>query len=105
MKSAGLFKKAIALTMSTSMLLGSGGYTKAFAGTEQNIESANNTASIVDADTYESGANAATTSVPAGTRTYFPAQFLDFDMNKINYIINKIEVYLSFYHDCIIFVS
>lgn len=84
MKSAGLFKKAIALTMSTSMLLGSGGYTKAFAGTEQNIESANNTASIVDADTYESGANAATTSVPAGTRTYFPAQFLDFDMNKIN---------------------
>ena len=29
MKSAGLFKKAIALTMSTSMLLGSGGYTKA----------------------------------------------------------------------------
>ena len=34
MKSAGLFKKAIALTMSTSMLLGSGGYTKAFAGTE-----------------------------------------------------------------------
>ena len=87
------------------MLLGSGGYTKAFAGTEQNTESANNTASIVDADTYESGANAATTSVPAGTRTYFPAQFLDFDMNKINYIINKIEVYLLFCYDCIIFVS
>lgn len=84
MKSAGLFKKAIALTMSTSMLLGSGGYTKAFAGTEQNTVSANNTASVVDADTYESGANAVTTSVPAGKRTYFPAQFLDFDMNKIN---------------------
>ena len=31
--------------------------------------------------------------------------FILFDMNKINYIINKIEVYLSFYYDCIIFVS
>ena len=31
--------------------------------------------------------------------------FILFDMNKINYIINNIEVYLSFYHDCIIFVS
>ena len=31
--------------------------------------------------------------------------FILFDMNKINYIINKIEAYLSFYHDCIIFVS
>lgn len=31
--------------------------------------------------------------------------FILFDMNKINYIINKIEVCLPFYHDCIIFVS
>jgi len=31
--------------------------------------------------------------------------FILFDMNKINYIINKIEVRLLFYHDCIIFVS
>jgi len=31
--------------------------------------------------------------------------FILFDMNKINYIINKIEFCLSFYHDCIIFVS
>ena len=31
--------------------------------------------------------------------------FFLFDMNKINYIINKIEICLSFYHDCIIFVS
>ena len=31
--------------------------------------------------------------------------FILFDMNKINYIINKIEVYLLFSNDCIIFVS
>lgn len=31
--------------------------------------------------------------------------FILFDMNKINYIINKIEVCLLLYHDCIIFVS
>ena len=30
--------------------------------------------------------------------------FILFDMNKINYIINKIEVYFSFYNYCIIFV-
>lgn len=84
MKSAGLFKKAIALTMSTSMLLGSGGYTKAFAGTSEGTKSVEDTTTIVDADTYESDANTVTTSVPAGTRTYFSAQFLDFDMNNIN---------------------
>lgn len=84
MKSAGLFKKAIALTMSTSMLLGSGGYTKAFAGTSENAKSVEDTTVAIEADTYESGTNTVTTSVPAGTRTYFSAQFLDFDMNKIN---------------------
>ena len=84
MKSAGLFKKAIALTMSTSMLLGSGGYTKAFASTSESAKSVEDTTTVADADTYESGANTVTTSVPAGTRTYFSAQFLDFDMNKIN---------------------
>lgn len=31
--------------------------------------------------------------------------FILFDMNRINYIINKIEVYLLFCYDCIIFVS
>lgn len=31
--------------------------------------------------------------------------FILFDMNKINNIINKIEACLSFYYDCIIFVS
>lgn len=30
--------------------------------------------------------------------------FILFDMNKINYVINKIEIYLLFYHNCIIFV-
>ena len=84
MKSAGLFKKAIALTMSISMLIGSGGYTKAFAGTSESAKSVEDTTAVADADTYESGANTVTTSVPAGTRTYFSAQFLDFDMNKIN---------------------
>ena len=84
MKSAGLFKKAIALTMSTSMLLGSGGYTKAFAGTSEGTKSVEDTTAVVDADTYESDANTVTTSVPAGTRTFFSAQFLDFDMNNIN---------------------
>lgn len=31
--------------------------------------------------------------------------FILFDMNKINRVINKIEICLLFYYNCIIFVS